>query len=44
MQVFADAKVADAVAHIVVPSNEQNLDRLAAEVVAESASVCAQQR
>ena len=44
MQVFADANVADAVAHIVVPSNEQNLDRLAAEVVAGSDSVRAQQR
>ena len=32
VQVFEDAQVAAAVAHIVVPANEQNLDRLAAEV------------
>ena len=31
-QVFADAAVAEAVRHIVEPANEQNLDRLAAEV------------
>jgi uncharacterized protein YndB with AHSA1/START domain len=31
-QVFADAAVADAVRHIVAPANEQNLDRLSAEV------------
>lgn len=31
-QVFADAAVAEAVRHIVVPANEQNLDRLAADV------------
>ena len=31
-QVFADAAVAAAVAHIVEPANEQNLSRLAAEV------------
>lgn len=33
-QVFADAKVAAAVAAIVEPANEQNLDRLSAEVAA----------
>lgn len=32
VQVFADAAVAEAVRHIVEPSNEQNLDRLVAEV------------
>jgi uncharacterized protein YndB with AHSA1/START domain len=37
VQVFEDAKVAAAVAHIVVPANEQNLARLAAEVAAGSA-------
>jgi uncharacterized protein YndB with AHSA1/START domain len=31
-QVFDDAAVASAVRHIVVPANEQNLDRLNAEV------------
>ena len=31
-QVFADAAVANAVRHIVEPANEQNLDRLSAEV------------
>lgn len=31
-QVFDDAKVAEAVRHIVVPANEQNLDRLGAEL------------
>lgn len=31
-QVFADAAVAEAVRHIVAPANEQNLDRLSAEV------------
>lgn len=31
-QTFADDSVAKAVEHIVVPSNEQNLDRLAAEL------------
>jgi uncharacterized protein YndB with AHSA1/START domain len=31
-QVFADAAVADAIRHIVAPANEQNLDRLGAEV------------
>jgi uncharacterized protein YndB with AHSA1/START domain len=31
-QAFADPAVAEAVRHIVEPSNEQNLDRLAAEV------------
>jgi hypothetical protein len=29
-QIFADAQVAAAVAHIVVPANEQNLNRLEA--------------
>ncbi len=32
LQVFADAAVAEAVRHIVEPANEQNLDRLSAEV------------
>jgi uncharacterized protein YndB with AHSA1/START domain len=31
-QVFTDPAVAQAVAHIVVPANEQNLDRLSAEL------------
>lgn len=31
-QVFADPAVAQAVAHIVEPANEQNLDRLGAEL------------
>ncbi|MEY4733822.1 MAG: hypothetical protein RLZZ464_1888 [Pseudomonadota bacterium] len=31
-QVFADAQVAQNIRHIVEPSNEQNLDRLTAEV------------
>lgn len=31
-QVFADPAVAQAVAHIVVPANEQNLDRLGVEL------------
>ena len=35
-QVFADAAVAAAVAHIVEPANEQNLSRLTAEVAAAS--------
>jgi uncharacterized protein YndB with AHSA1/START domain len=34
VQVFEDAAVAEAVRHIVEPSNEQNLSRLAAEVAA----------
>jgi uncharacterized protein YndB with AHSA1/START domain len=34
VQVFEDEKVAAAVAHIVKPANEQNLDRLGAEVAA----------
>jgi uncharacterized protein YndB with AHSA1/START domain len=33
-QNFADATVAEAVRHIVVPANEQNLDRLQAELAA----------
>lgn len=32
LQVFADAAVAEAVRHIVEPANEQNLERLSAEV------------
>jgi len=32
LQVFADAAVASAIRHIVEPANEQNLDRLSAEV------------
>jgi uncharacterized protein YndB with AHSA1/START domain len=31
-QAFADASVANAIRHIAVPANEQNLDRLAAEL------------
>jgi uncharacterized protein YndB with AHSA1/START domain len=31
-QAFADASVAEAIRHIVVPANEQNLDRLSAEL------------
>ena len=31
-QVFADAQVAQGIRHIVEPANEQNLDRLAAEL------------
>lgn len=31
-QVFADASVAQAIQHIVEPANEQNLDRLSAEL------------
>jgi carbon monoxide dehydrogenase subunit G len=31
-QAFDDAKVAKAIEHIVVPSNEQNIDRLVAEL------------
>lgn len=31
-QTFADAAVAESVRHIVVPANEQNLDRLGAEL------------
>ena len=37
-QVFDDADVARRVEHIVVPANEENLDRLAAEVSRESDS------
>jgi uncharacterized protein YndB with AHSA1/START domain len=37
-QAFDDAAVAQAIAHIVVPANEQNLDRLTAELAAESGS------
>lgn len=33
-QTFEDAAVAEAVRHIVVPANEENLDRLAAQVQA----------
>jgi uncharacterized protein YndB with AHSA1/START domain len=33
-QVFDDADLAQAIAHIVVPGNEQNLDRWAAELAA----------
>lgn len=36
-QVFESAEVARQVAHIVEPANEQNLDRLAAEVLRQSA-------
>lgn len=37
-QVFADAVVAQAVRHIVEPANEQNLDRLSAELGLRAAS------
>jgi uncharacterized protein YndB with AHSA1/START domain len=37
-QAFADAEVAGRVRHIVIPANEQNLDRLTAEVMRPSAS------
>ena len=33
LQVFDDAAVADRIAKIVIPANEQNLDRLSAEVL-----------
>lgn len=33
LQAFASADVARAIQHIVVPANEQNLDRLSAEVL-----------
>lgn len=33
LQVFEDPQVAEAIAHIVVPANEQNLERLEAEVL-----------
>ncbi len=33
VQVFESAEVAEAIKHIVVPANEQNLDRLSAEVL-----------
>ena len=39
VQVFEDADVAAAVAHIVEPSNEQNLDRLTLEVEAGIATL-----
>ena len=32
-QIFADPRVAQGIAHIVVPANEQNLERLSAEVL-----------
>jgi uncharacterized protein YndB with AHSA1/START domain len=38
VQVFEDAQVAAAVAHIVVPANEQNLDRLSVEVASGRAT------
>lgn len=34
-QVFDDASVAERIAKIVIPANEQNLDRLSAEVLAQ---------
>ncbi len=37
-QVFADPAVAAAVRHICVPANEQNLDRMTAEVAAGGAA------
>ena len=38
LQAFADASVARAVRHIVEPANEQNLDRLTAEVCERAAA------
>jgi len=35
VQTFEDADVASRIEHIVVPANEQNLDRLSAEVMRE---------
>ena len=37
-QAFEDPDVASRIEHIVVPANEQNLDRLSAEVLREPAS------
>ncbi|MDG3007444.1 SRPBCC domain-containing protein [Paludisphaera mucosa] len=37
-QAFDDDAVAEAVRHIVVPANEQNLDRLSAEVASDALS------
>ena len=37
-QIFADAAVAEAVRHIVEPANEQNLDRLAAELAQDQSA------
>lgn len=34
-QAFEDADIARSIEHIVVPANEQNLDRLKAEVISE---------
>lgn len=39
-QVFADPAVAQAVRHIVEPANEQNLDRLAAELAGDQSVRC----
>jgi hypothetical protein len=36
LQIFDDAAVAKRIAKIVVPANEQNLDRLSAEVLRNS--------
>ena len=38
LQVFESAEFAKSVEHIVTPANEQNLDRLTAEVLRESAA------
>lgn len=40
-QVFADSQVAQSVRHVVEPSNEQNLDRLGAELGMASVSKAA---
>lgn len=37
-QAFADASVAEAVRHIVVPANEQNLDRLSRQIGRDTAA------
>ena len=37
-QEFENPKVADGIAHIVIPANEENLDRLTAEVLRESSA------
>ena len=38
-QAFENADVASRIEHIVVPANEQNLDRLSAEVLRKSGSI-----
>lgn len=38
-QTFESAEIASSIEHIVVPANEQNLDRLSSEVMRESGGV-----